>query len=359
MSNGRHIKISLFGESHGPVIGITINGLKPGITIDNERIDQALIKRQGYSLGNLVTPRQEPNIWRVLSGLFNGKTTGAPLTITVDNVLHDSSTYQQDIVRPGHVDYFSNQKYSGFNDFRGGGNFGGRMTVVLVILGEILRPLLERVGIYVGARIVKFLDEIDLPKSSSLNEISREAIVALNQSLLPTLLPSFSSYISEQSTKIKDKNDSCGAMIEILTTPLPIGLGGPSFDSVESRLSSVYFGIPGVKSVEFGLGVEYSEMLGSMVNDHPQYVDGTVHFDHNNCGGLTGGLTTGQSLIARVGIRPTPTIKLPQGTINIKTKENIIHTFTGNHDVCFALRVPIILEAVTIWVLADLLGEDL
>jgi chorismate synthase len=316
---GRIFRISIFGESHGPSVGITIDGCPAGLSLSEEDFTTDIERRKG-GMQKGTTPRKEDDRPIFVTGIFNNKTTGAPLTILFENKNTRSGDYekQRDIPRPGHADFVANKKFGGFEDFRGGGHFSGRLTVCLVAAGVVAKKMLQ--GISVQAQIT----EIGGEKS-----------------------------IEAGLQKAIDAKDSVGGIVECRVEGLPIGLGEPFFDSVESVISHAVFSIPAIKGIEFGAGFSAAAMFGSDHND--AISDATGKTRTNHAGGIVGGITTGNELVFRVVVKPTSSTPKEQESLNWETGQVEKFSVKGRHDLCIALRVPPVLEAVTAISLADLI----
>jgi chorismate synthase len=316
---GRIFRISIFGESHGESVGIVIDGCPAGLPLTIEDFLPDLEKRKGGTQKG-TTPRKEEDLPIFKSGIFNEKTTGAPITILFENKNVRSSDYekQRDIPRPGHADFVARKKFAGFEDYRGSGHFSGRLTVALVAAGVIAKKLLKEIKVF--ATILEIGGEKDLEKGLQ---------------------------------KAIDAKDSVGGIIECRATGLPIGLGEPFFDSVESGLAHLVFAIPAVRGIEFGAGFPAAKMFGSEHNDAIENMEGKTRTNH--AGGVVGGLTNGNELVFRIAIKPTSSTPKEQTTLNWETEKIETASVKGRHDLCIALRVPVILEAVTAIVLADLM----
>lgn len=323
-SFGRLFSVTIFGESHGPSVGITVDGCPAGLPLQEEDFLEDLERRKG-GLQKGTTPRKEDDKPIFISGLFNGKATGAPLTILFQNSNTRSADYekQKAIPRPGHADFVAHQKFSGFEDFRGGGHFSGRLTVCLVAAGVIAKKIL-------------FLTSANkMNVTASILEIAGE------------------KSIEAGLQKAIDAKDSVGGLVECRVEGLPIGLGEPFFDSVESLLAHAAFSIPAVKGVEFGAGFSAARMFGSQHNDALISAQGTTRTNH--AGGVVGGISNGNELVFRVAIKPTSSTPKDQESLNLETGTVEQFSIKGRHDLCIALRVPPVLEAVTAIVLADLM----
>lgn len=317
-SFGRIFRVHIFGESHGECVGIIIDGCPAGLSIDVEDFTSDLERRKGGNKG--TTPRKEDDIPHIKTGLFNGKTTGAPITILFDNANIRSSDYekQRSIPRPGHADFVAHHKYGGFEDYRGSGHFSGRLTVCLVAAGVIAKKLLGIVQ--VSATVLEIGGEADLEKGLQ---------------------------------KAIDAKDTIGGIIECRTGGLPVGLGEPFFDSVESLISHLVFAIPAVRGIEFGTGFAAAGMFGSDHNDAIEQASGITMTNH--AGGVVGGITNGNELVYRIAVKPTSSTPKEQQSLNWESGNVESFSVKGRHDLCIALRVPVILEAITAIVLADLL----
>jgi len=326
-SFGRTFRISIFGESHGESVGIVVDGCPAGMPLTTYDFLPDLERRKGGTQKG-TTPRQEEDLPIFKSGLFNNTTTGAPITILFENKNIRSGDYekQRDVPRPGHADFVAHKKFAGFEDYRGSGHFSGRLTVALVAAGVIGKKILARFasphaeGIGVTSSILEIGGETDLDKGLQ---------------------------------KAIDAKDSIGGIIECRATGLPIGLGEPFFDSAESLLSHIVFAIPAVRGIEFGTGFAAAKMFGSDHNDAIETMEGQTRTNH--AGGIVGGLTNGNELVFRIAIKPTSSTPKEQNTLNWETGKVEIASVKGRHDLCIALRVPVILEAVTAIVLVDLM----
>ncbi|WFA08893.1 chorismate synthase [Tissierella sp. Yu-01] len=355
---GNNIKLSIFGESHGPAIGINMDGLPPGIELDLDDI-RFEMKRRAPGKDRTTTSRKEDDEFQVLSGYFNNKTTGTPLCIMIKNADKHSKDYEKtkNLARPGHADYTGNIKYNGYSDYRGGGHFSGRLTAPLVFAGAIAKQVLKGKNIYIGSHIQSVGNVTE--KSFMNTELNPLLIEELRKKNLPTIDDIKAKEMEEEILKAREEQDSIGGVIEVgVLNPLP-GLGSPFFDSVESRLSQMIFSIPGVKGIEFGTGFDITRMKGSKANDEYYYEDGVVKTYTNNNGGIIGGITNGMPIIFRVAMKPTPSIAKTQRTIDMETKENVEISVTGRHDPSIVVRAIPVLEAATALVILDLIIGDL
>ena len=360
MSNtfGQHIKVTIFGESHGTGIGCIIDGLPAGISIDWDALRKEMARRAPGN-SNLATPRKEKDAFEVLSGYFNGHTTGTPLAMEIRNTSQHSSDYDilKDHMRPGHADYTGHVKYGGFNDYRGGGHFSGRITAPLTFAGAIAEQVLKAKGITIGAHVVRIGNHIDR-RFRPMGE-APETLEALKQQKLPVLTASVGQQMEEAILAAKQEGDSVGGIVECMAVGLPVGLGDPFFDSLESTLSHMMFSVPAVKGIEFGDGFDLAGMKGSEANDPMAYRDGkpTVVTNHN--GGILGGISNGNPLLFRVAVKPTASIGKEQHTIDISTEKDTLLSIGGRHDPCIVPRaIPVIETAAALVLLDALLGLE-
>lgn len=342
---GNKIKYSIFGESHGKAIGITIDGLPSGVELNLEEIDREMIRR-APGRNKLSTQRQEKDQYEILSGYFNGKTTGTPLCAIIRNGDQHSKDYEKtkNLMRPGHADYTGFVRYDGFNDYRGGGHFSGRITAPLVFAGAVAKQILSSKGIVIGSHI-KSIEKIEEDYFNKV-DITESLLKELASMEFPTLDEAKGAKMQEEILKAKGELDSVGGVVECAILNLPQGLGSPFFGSVESVLSSLLFSVPAVKGIEFGEGFNITKMRGSEANDE-FYMDGDeVKTRSNNNGGILGGITSGMPVIFRVGIKPTPSIAREQKTVDISRKEDAIIKIEGRHDPCIVQRAVPVVEAV-------------
>ena len=352
---GSKIKISIFGESHGNAIGINIDGLPSGLELNLEDIAYEM-RRRAPGKSPLSTARSEEDIPEILSGYFNGKTTGTPLCAIIRNTNTRSKDYSllKDVMRPGHADYSGNIRYNGFNDYRGGGHFSGRITAPLVFAGAICKQILKEKGIVVAAHVKSIKDIKD--KSFLDSDIDLNSVEALKTFELPLIDKSIEENMRKEILEAKEDMDSVGGTIECGVFGINPGVGDPFFDSVESTLAHLLFSVPAVKGVEFGRGFELTNMRGSQANDEIYYEDGKVKTRTNNNGGILGGITNGMQIIFTTAIKPTSSIGKEQKTVNINTKENTILKVEGRHDPCIVQRAIPVIEAVTAIGILELLS---
>lgn len=343
---GNFLKLSLFGESHGVGLGIVIDGLPPGLTLDFSEIGVEMARR-APGRTDLSTPRREEDLPEVMSGLFEGKTTGAPLAAVIRSRDTRSQDYgeQLDKPRPGHADYTGFVRFQGFGDHRGGGHFSGRLTAPIVFAGAICKQWLKQNGIRVFAHIQRLAGIAD---DSFLDApISEEVLAALRHETLPLLNPALREQMTQAILSAKEEQDSVGGIVECMATGIPPGLGAPFFDAAEATLSHLMFSIPAVKGVSFGAGFPIADMRGSQCND-PFYYDasGAVRTKTNNCGGILGGITTGMPIVFRCAFRPTSSISREQETVSLKEKKNTTLQIVGRHDPCIVPRALPVVEAM-------------
>jgi len=353
---GENLKISLFGESHGPGLGIVVNGLPAGIKLNLEYIRREL-ERRAPGRSELTTSRREADKFEIVSGYFRGKTTGAPLCFLIRNQDRESADYEKnkELMRPGHADYPARIKYAGFNDYRGGGHFSGRLTAPLVLAGAIAEQILEARNITIGSHILR-IAEIAEEGFDALN-IGAECLRELRQKAFPVLNEGQGKLMQQRILQAKEARDSVGGVTETAVVGLPVGLGSPFFDSVESKLAHLLFAVPAVKGLEFGDGFALSALQGSQANDAFRWQDGEVKTETNHCGGILGGLSTGMPLLFKTAFKPTPSIGKPQRTVDLARRENAELVLEGRHDPCIVLRAVPVVEAMAALALLDLLME--
>ncbi len=348
---GNHVTVTLFGESHGPSIGVVVDGLAPGIPVDEAYIASLLSRRR--PAGAISTARQEADPFVIESGVFEGRTTGTPVCIRIPNGDTRSQDYtRMDFnARPGHADYTARCKYHGFEDFRGGGHFSGRLTAALVAAGGLVMPALEKKGIRIGTHIARLAGVDDRPFEDMQADITR-----LQAMSFPVLDDAVVESMQARILAAKAEGDSVGGVLETAVIGMPAGVGEPWFDTVESMLSHALFSIPAVKGVEFGDGFALADMTGSTANDPLRMVDGgRVVTETNHNGGINGGITNGMPLVFRCGVKPTPTIAKPQKTVSLSTGLNVELQAAGRHDPCIVHRAAVVVDCVTALALCDIL----
>lgn len=345
---GNAISVTLFGESHGEYIGAVIDGLAPGIAVDNEFIAHQLTLRRPS--GAISTPRVEADEYVIASGVFEGKTTGTPLCVIIPNTNTKSDDYSRKAARPGHADYTAFVKYNGCEDYRGGGHFSGRLTAALVAAGAICISALESKGIKIATHISRCAGVSDRGFEDMDKDIDK-----LNNIDFAVLDDSIKDKMVAAIIDAKTDGDSVGGVLETAITGMPAGIGEPWFDTVESMLAHVMFSIPAIKGIEFGAGFGIADMRGSVAND-AFYNDGTVKTKTNNNGGINGGITNGMPIIMRCAVKPTPTIFKQQNTVDAVTGENTVTEPKGRHDPCIVHRARVVVDSLTALVLCDLLA---
>ncbi len=313
---GKFFKISIFGESHGNIVGIVIDGVPAGIPLLHSDFETDLARRKSGAEG--TTPRKEADEPHIMSGVFNDHTTGAPIMVLFKNTNTRSHDYSflKEIPRPGHADFVASKKFGGYEDYRGGGHFSGRLTLGIIAAGVISKKIIE--PIKVVSRLIE---------AGGIPDIEKAINIAIKN------------------------GDSIGGIVETKATNMPVGLGEPFFDSIEAVISHFIFSVPATKGIEFGSGFAASRMTGSQHND--KFISSTGKTETNNSGGINGGISNGNDLIFRVAVKPTSSIHLKQKTMNMKTGQLTDLEIEGRHDTCIALRIPVIIEAATSIVLAD------
>lgn len=353
---GNRIKLSIFGESHGSVIGVTVNGIPAGVNIDMDFIKKEMRRRAGgYDL--FSTPRREQDEFEFISGILNGNTTGAPLTVTVRNANIISKDYDKikDIMRPNHSDYPAFVKFGGNNDYRGGGHFSGRVTAAVVLAGSIIKQCLFNNNIYIAAHILNIGKVYDLSfedqhfNAKFFSILTNKSFPIINDDKLDEMKGVIISHSKQGS--------SVGGSVEFAAIGVPAGVGDPFFDSLESIISHLVFSIPAVKALEFGIGTAFAESSGIDVSDGMYFEDGQLKTYSNNCGGIYGGITNGMPVYGKVSFKPTPSISKVQRTIDVRKKENTSLEISGRHDPCIVKRAVVVVEAMVAIAVFDLLNS--
>lgn len=351
---GNNIKVSIFGESHGEAIGCVIDGLPSGIELDMDKIYTEMARR-APGKDKTATPRLEKDMPHILSGVINNVTTGAPLAMEIQNTNTKSGDYSNllSVPRPSHSDYPAYVKYNGNNDIRGGGHFSGRLTAPLVFAGAVAKQVLEKKGIKIGAHIKQIGNVFD--SSFDYNHVSAELLDHLTSKTFSVIDDTAEEKMRAEVEKYRMDQNSVGGQIECAATGLPVGIGGNMFDTVESTLAPILFGIPAVKGVQFGLGFDFAKSNASDVNDAYEIKDGKVALKSNNNGGVIGGMTSGAPIIVSVAIKPTPSISKEQQSVNLQTMENETLVIKGRHDPCIVPRAVPVVEAAVALGLLDLM----
>jgi len=329
---GENIRLTIFGESHGEAIGMVLDGFPAGEDVDIAEVKKQLARRAPG--GETATPRKEADEPVFLSGLFNGHSTGAPITAMIRNTDTRSQDYHPEKPRPSHADLTAQIKYRGFNDFRGGGPFSGRLTAAMVLAGAICQQALARRGVTVASEILR------------VGAVTRETA------------EDFDFAIKKEILDARASGDSVGGVIECTALGVPAGIGGLLFGGMESRIASALYAIPAVKGVEFGAGFQIAEQRGSQANDPIRIEDGRIFTETNNAGGINGGLTNGMPLVVRCAFRPTPSISREQKTVDLLKQENVSLRVAGRHDPCVVPRaVPVVESMVAFCILDAIIGD--
>jgi len=351
---GTKIKISIFGQSHSPAIGVNIDGLPAGFQIDFDEL-QAFLNRRMPGTAAHSTKRREPDIPEFLSGLVGNTTCGAPIAAIICNTDTRPQDYEQlkDIPRPSHADYTAFVKYGESHDVRGGGSFSGRLTAPLCLAGGICLQLLKQKGINIITHIRQIADIPDIPFDPV--NVGENEINILKAACFPVLDKDAGERMLTAIEEARQAGDSVGGIIECAATGVPAGIGDPMFDGMENRLSAILFGIPAVKGVEFGNGFSAASLRGSQNNDAFIIKDGTVQTSTNRHGGILGGITSGMPVLFRVAIKPTPSISIEQGSVSLSRREEVRFNITGRHDPCIVPRAVPCVEAAAAIAIYDAL----
>ena len=347
---GEHLKLSIFGQSHGAAIGMTMDGIPAGLPVD-EDVLQAFLNRRAPGQNDWSTPRKEEDRPELLSGVLNGFTCGAPIAAMIRNKNTRSGDYANlmDCPRPGHADYTAQIKYGGYQDVSGGGHFSGRLTAPLCIAGGLCKQWLEEYGIRVGAHIAAIAGVQDAafdPMHPQLDAVGTD---------FPVLNAEAGAKMREAVSAARMDLDSVGGVIECAVTGLPAGLGEPMFGGVESRIAQIVYGVPAVKSVEFGIGAEAANLRGSQCNDAFTVANGNISTLTNNAGGILGGITNGMPIVFRAAIKPTPSISRPQQSVSLSGGKEQELVVKGRHDPCIVPRAVPVIEAAAAIALFDLI----
>ena len=354
---GNKIKISVFGQSHAEAIGVCVDGLPAGEQVDREELGR-FMQRRAPGRTAVSTPRREADEVKILCGLVNDITCGAPLAAIIENTNTRSKDYEflKETPRPAHADYPAQVKYGGFQDVRGGGHFSGRLTAPLCIAGGICLQILARKGIEIAAHISSVGDVQD--EGFDPMGLSRESLAGLRAADFPTLSAEKGEEMRALILAASAEGDSVGGTVECIVTGLPVGIGGPLFGGLDGKIASAIFGIPAVKGIEFGAGFEAAEMKGSENNDPYTVKDGKIQTLSNNAGGILGGISTGMPLLFKTAFKPTPSITKPQQSVRLSTLEETELRVVGRHDPCIVPRAVPVVEAVTAIALLDALLEN-
>ena len=347
---GENLKLSIFGQSHGPAIGVVLDGIPAGLPVDTEKL-QSFLNRRAPGQNDWSTPRKEEDRPEFLGGILDGYTCGAPIAAVIHNKNTRSGDYDnlKNCPRPGHADYTAQVKYGGFQDAAGGGHFSGRLTAPLCIAGGLCKQWLEEMGIRIGAHIARIgnmdPEHFD-PLTPELDKVN---------SVFPTLSEASARKMQENIVKAKENKESVGGIIECAITGLPAGIGEPMFGGAESKIAQIVYGIPAVKGLEFGLGESFSVIPGSESNDAFTVNDGRVETQTNNAGGILGGITNGMPVVFTVAMKPTPSIAKPQQTVDLQTGQVTTIEVKGRHDPCIVPRAVPVVEAAAAIAIYDLI----
>lgn len=347
---GSSVSVTLFGESHGAEIGVVIDGLAPGIPVDEAFIAGQLTLRRPAD--RISTARQEADPFQIVSGVYEGKTTGTPLAILIPNADTRSGDYRRGACRPGHADYTAGVKYHGFEDYRGGGHFSGRITAALVAAGAVVIPALRRKGIVIGTHIARCAGIDDTPFGNLCADLAR-----LNTMPFAVLDEEQGRKMRAAIEAVAAEGDSVGGILETAVTGFPAGIGEPWFDTVEGLLSHALFSVPAVKGVEFGSGFAIADKRGSEANDPLRNTPEGIRTLTNHNGGINGGISNGMPLLFRCAVKPTPSIAKEQLTVNGSTGKDETLQIRGRHDPAIVHRARVVVDSVTALVLCDLLAQ--
>lgn len=350
---GENLKLTIFGASHAPEIGMTLKGIPAGLSVDLDKLQQFL-NRRAPGQNEWSTARKEADIPHFLSGLTDGRTNGETIHAVIYNENVKKSDYDdlKYIPRPGHADFAAWMKYGLDFDMSGGGPFSGRMTAPMCIAGGLCKQWLEEMDIRIGAHILHisgYVGERFDPIEPELDSIDKD---------FPALDPYDKKVFRNIISEVRSDQDSIGGIIECAIVGLPIGIGGPLFDGLEGKIAQIVYSVPAVKSVAFGIGVDSAIFLGSEVNDEYRVIDGKVRPRTNYSGGVLGGISNGMPVIFQVGIKPTPSIAKPQKSVNLKTTEDVTIQIKGRHDPCIVPRAVPVVEAAAAIAIYDLILEN-
>lgn len=355
-SFGKNFKVTLFGQSHSEEIGIIIDGISAGYKINKDLIRKNLDRRRPGK-NKFSTARKEDDDFKIVSGEVDGLTCGTPICAIIENKDQRSRDYDnlKDRPRPSHADYPAYVKFKGFNDMRGGGQFSGRMTAPIVIAGSIAEDLLLKRDIKIYTRIKSIGDEEDV--KLELRDINEDKLSNLKNEDFPVFDHEVREKMEGEILKAKEDGDSIGGIVETFILNMPVGIGEPFFDSIESVISHAVFSVPGIKGIEFGSGFAASKMRGSLHNDEYYYENGEVKTKSNNNGGIIGGLSTSMPIIFRTAVKPTSSISKTQSTISLKDKKDVDLKVVGRHDPSIVPRALVAIEMITAVAILDLLME--
>lgn len=338
------LRYSIFGESHGPAIGVVVENLPSGIPMDMDFITHELDRRRARK-GGLSTSRLEGDVPEILSGVFEGKTTGTPLCAVIrnENTRSQDYTRTKDLARPSHADFTGFVRYAGCNDYRGGGHFSGRLTAPLVFAGAVAKLCLREKGITVGGHILQLAEQRDTPFDPT--DISPDLLARIAAKDFSVIDDAAGERMKELIQSARMSRTSVGGIVQCAITGMPVGIGSPGRDSIESLIARNIFAVPAVKGIEFGLGFGFASTRGHEVNDQMGLKDGRIVSLTNNNGGILGGITSGMPIIFQAVIKPTASISLPQQTVNLRTMEEETLEIHGRHDPCILARATVVIEA--------------
>lgn len=356
-SIGTNVILTLFGESHGPEIGAVLDGIRPGVEISEQMIAAHLAHRKPKD--ECDTARQEPDNFKIVSGIFNGCTTGAPICITIPNedIRPEDYTKIQKIARPGHADYAAHVKYQGYEDWRGGGHFSGRLTAAIVAAGAICRKALEEQGIFLATHILRVGNAWDASFTDNDAEALEREMRKIATRQFPVIEADAEARMREEILAAKAANDSVGGIVQTAVIGLPAGFGEPWFDSLEGVLAKALFAIGGVKGVEFGSGFRFAEMRGSQANDAFSVSDtGKISTVTNHNGGINGGISNGMPILFNCAIKPTSSIAQPQDGLNLNSGETADLLLAGRHDPSIVRRICPVISSIAAVALCDSLN---
>lgn len=349
---GSSVSVTIFGESHGHMIGTVLDGMAPGVSVDEEFIAAQMLLRKAS--GSISTARHEADAVKIVSGVFNGKTTGTPITFIIENQDHKSRDYGELAykIRPGHADYTASVKYHGYQDFRGGGHFSGRITAGITAAGAVAISALKAKNIMIGTHILSCAGVYDRSFSESpeceIEELGKKTFAVLDDNIQSDMIAKIEA--------ARSCGDSVGGRLETAVTGVPAGVGEPWFDTLESMLSHIIFSIPAVKGVEFGGGFGLADMTGSQANDPFRSKDGKICTETNRCGGILGGISDGMPIIIRTAVKPTPSIYKEQKTVSLNSLKNTTLIINGRHDPAIIHRARVVLDSAVALCLCDQLA---
>jgi chorismate synthase len=350
---GQALPVSFFGESHGPLIGLTIHNMPAGIHLDTKFIESELTKRRPKS--SLSTARREPDPFEIVSGYFNNQTTGMPLTIIIKNTDTRSKDYTPNLLRPSTSDFVAHVKYNGANDYRGSGHFSGRLTALTVILGAISQQLLKELGVTVGSHILQISSIKDSEFDYMVNE---ELLNSLNACDFPVLNQDVQSKMEDVILSAKNQQDSVGGMIETCILGMPVGVGNPLFEKATSIISHLITSIPAVKGILFGAGMDFVTKKGSEMNDAIEINDGRFKTKTNHSGGIQGGITNGMPIVFKTIVKPTASIAQNQDTVDTNSNKNSTTQIKGRHDPAIVHRAVHVVNAMSAYACLELLLKE-